>query len=261
MKVTEIRNLTKGLTKIAMMNAIEENGGTLRSVMEKNKWSMTDIRKKYVNMGLVQKAKEEIIQKEKKEETMNKEQEAKAEEVKQEQATESKQESKKAESVFDLVAILQKAGQELDGEVIDVKPNGKGLKVGRTRICAIYINRNGWVRMKTNKVDEAYNLLGEYSTTIEIQTTADKRDVILDFIWCDEDLVVSFIKDLADRNRQTKAAKAEAREQVKAAKAQVKAEEKAAKAAAKAAEKEAKEKAKAAEKAAQQEKPEEQVEG
>jgi len=52
MTATEMRTATEGMTKIAMMKAIEAAGGTTRYVMEKNNWKLQDIRRTYTNMGL-----------------------------------------------------------------------------------------------------------------------------------------------------------------------------------------------------------------
>lgn len=98
-----------------------------------------------------------------------------------------------------------------NAEVIPVKPNGQGIKIGRTRVCAIYRNKTNHVRVKSNKIDQVYELLLQYDPTIQCKVTADKRDCLIDFNFQELATVESFLVDLCSCEfpRKQRAKKAE----------------------------------------------------
>ena len=103
------------------------------------------------------------------------------------------------------------AAQIENAEVIPVKPNGQGIKIGRTRVCAIYRNKTNHVRVKSNKIAQVYELLLQYDPTIQCKVTADKRDCLIDFNFQELATVESFLVDLCycDFPRKQRAKKAE----------------------------------------------------
>jgi len=128
------------------------------------------------------------------------------EQVEQEQKAEPKRPQVDPELMAETVA------SQIDGaEVIAVKPNGFGVKLGRTRAFAIYRNRMNHFRVKTNKVDQAIGLLSDYDTTIAFKMTSDGRDCLLDFNFQGEATVECFLYDLCqtDMSRKKRAKKAE----------------------------------------------------
>ena len=58
-------------------------------------------------------------------------------------------------------------------QYIDVKPRGIGIKIGNTRVCAVYLGRAGY-RVKSNKL-AALNTIN-----IEKKLTSDGRDYLID---------------------------------------------------------------------------------
>jgi len=129
-------------------------------------------------------------------------------------------------------------------EIIEVKPAGVGIKVNNTRLCAVYVTRNNQYRIKSNKLALIDEFINEYSTSLECKLTSDKRDYEITGIDLDDDMLKSFIEDIAMRVDKSK----EAKKAEKEAKAKKQEEEKAEKKAKKEAEKKAKEEAKAKEK-------------
>lgn len=138
-------------------------------------------------------------------------------EPQQEQKAEQEQAEPKRPQV-DPELMAETVASQIDGaEVIAVKPNGFGVKLGRTRAFAIYRNRTNHFRVKTNKVEQALGLLTGteeepgYETTIGFKMTSDGRDCLLDFNFQEETTVECFLIDLCqtDMSRKKRAKKAE----------------------------------------------------
>ena len=138
------------------------------------------------------------------------------EERKAEPQQEQKAEPKRPDVDPELMA--ETVASQIDGaEVIAVKPNGFGVKLGKTRAFAIYRNRTNHFRVKTNKVEQALGLLTGteevpgYDATIGFKLTSDGRDALLDFNFQQDDTVEAFLVDLCqtDMSRKKRAKKAE----------------------------------------------------
>lgn len=129
-----------------------------------------------------------------------------------EQKAEQEQKAEPKRPQVDPELMAETVASQIDGaEVIAVKPNGFGVKLGRTRAFAIYRNRTNHFRIKTNKVDQAIGLLSDYDTTIAFKMTSDGRDCLLDFNFQEETTVECFLLDLCqtDMSRKKRAKKAE----------------------------------------------------
>lgn len=234
LKAKEIQEMTKGLTKVAMMNAIEKNGGPTRYIMEKNRWKMGDIRREYVQMGLAQKAQEEETmntQETKKEENNMKAQEQEKNTRTQEQEQNTKQ-AQQEEHIDLVIDTIDRAHAEAD-----VYPNlGDWIKVklgGKTVLEARFGKNDLRVQAAEDVAKEAhaaYKLVTSFSKPATIFLPYDEEGMT------QLEALIEAAGVIAAAKAAEKAAKKEA---AKAAKAAERAAKKAAKAAAKqAAEKE-----------------------
>lgn len=114
-----------------------------------------------------------------------------------------------AESKMSPEEVAKKVAEEVAGTVIPVKPNGYGVKKGRTRVFAIYNGRHGY-RVKTNKINQATELLNEYDTGITSKVTSDGRDLLIDFpTTVPQDTTIDYLINLGSQEFVRKTKKAE----------------------------------------------------
>ena len=115
-------------------------------------------------------------------------------------ATEQTAEEQTAEPkrpLIDIELFAETVASHIENaEVVPVKPNGQGIKIGKTRVCAIYRNKSNHIRVKSNKIEQIYELLVQYDPAIQCKVTADKRDCLLDFNFQELATVESFLVDL-----------------------------------------------------------------
>ncbi len=104
----------------------------------------------------------------------------------------------------------------------DVKPGGVGVKIEKTRLCAVYLTKGNGYRIKTNKLDFTDTIHSEYSVTLDVKLTSDGRDINITGADLDDEMLKSIINDLEKlvaTTAEKKASEKKAREVEKAKKA------------------------------------------